>query len=350
MKKIILLLLATCVFNTIKAQLTITDSLSTLQITNLLQGLGVTISNLTVNCPARAMGEFSGTSEMAITQGLVLSTGRVDLIASPNNSSSTSHSYNNPGDAQLGSLTSTSTYDACILEFDCLPIGDTLLFNFSFGSEEYMEFASSGYNDVFGIFVSGPGISGTINAAALPNGTAVTINNVNANVNSNYYYDNGDGTGSGTAPDGAYVQYDGFTTNLTAFAVVIPGSVYHFKVGVADSGDGVYDSGIFLEAFSFKSLTGTTTQISDVTNSHNLMMFPNPASKSVQINYELKAESAVFINIYDVTGKLVENQIIADQPIGMSNQTIDLENLNAGFYTLSLQTNSGITTLKLIVE
>lgn len=354
MKKSILLLLAVFVFNTTKAQLTITDSLSNLQITNLLQGLGVTISNLIVNCPAQGMGEFSGTSEMAITQGLVLSTGLVDLIASPNNTSNASHSYSNPGDAQLNSLASpTVTYDACILEFDCLPIGDTLLFNFSFGSEEYMEYVSTtpgGINDVFGIFVSGPGINDTINAAALPNGTAVSIFNVNANSNSTYYYDNGDGNGSGTAPDGAYIQYDGFTTNLTAFAVVIPNSTYHFKIGIADGGDGIFDSGVFLEAFSFKSLLGTSTEIKDITNSNNLILFPNPTSKTVQINYELKVLSDVFINIYDITGKLVRSQKEADQVMGKQNQTIYLENLIAGFYTVSLQTNSGIITSKLIVK
>ncbi|MCX6296732.1 MAG: hypothetical protein NTX97_11835, partial [Bacteroidetes bacterium] len=48
-----------------KAQLAINDSLSTSDIATLLQGLGVTISGLTVNCHSGAIGEFNGTSEMS---------------------------------------------------------------------------------------------------------------------------------------------------------------------------------------------------------------------------------------------------------------------------------------------
>ena len=45
-----------------QAQLTITDSLTIGSITTLLEGIGVTVSNVTVNCPERAMGHFVGTS------------------------------------------------------------------------------------------------------------------------------------------------------------------------------------------------------------------------------------------------------------------------------------------------
>jgi hypothetical protein len=43
-----------------------------------------------------------------------------------------------------------------ILEFDFVPLADTLKFRYAFGSEEYMEFANSSFNDVFGFFISGP--------------------------------------------------------------------------------------------------------------------------------------------------------------------------------------------------
>jgi len=52
------------------------------------------------------------------------------------------------------------TFDASILEFDFIPQSDTLKFNYIFGSEEYPEYVNSGYNDVFGFFISGPGIAG----------------------------------------------------------------------------------------------------------------------------------------------------------------------------------------------
>ena len=136
--------------------------------------------------------------------------------------------------------------DACVLEFDCIPMGDTLLFNFSFGSEEYPEFVGSAFNDIFAIYLTGPGFPTPTNVAALPDATPVAINNVNAGLNEAYFIDN-------QAPAGSFVSYDGFTTNLTAFAVVSPDDVYHFKVAIADVADGVFDSGVFLEAFSFRS-------------------------------------------------------------------------------------------------
>ena len=82
--------------------------------------------------------------------------------------------------------------------------------------------------------------------------TPVTINNVNDVVNSAYYVDNE----WFTAPqntDPTVIQFDGFTTPLTAVAAVNCGDTYHIKLVVADAVDGAYDSGIFLDAGSFVS-------------------------------------------------------------------------------------------------
>ena len=347
MKKIKLLIVPFLISSGLKAQLTITDSLNNLQIANLLEGIGVTITNLTVNCPSTAIGQFTGTSEMSITNGVVLSTGFVDLIASPNNSSSTSHNHSNPGDSLLDSISSPAiTYDACIVEFDCLPTGDTLEFRFSFGSEEYMEYVSStpfGINDAFGVFLSGPGISGTQNIATLPNGVPVSIFNVNANSNTTYYYDN-------ESPAGSFIQYDGFTSNLRGFAVVNPNLSYHVKVGIADGGDHIYDSGVFIEAFSFKSLNGISTSTHEISNTSSLVLYPNPTSATVHVSYTLKQQSAVYIGIYDVTGKLIKRLFEGIEAAGEQKLIADLEDLPSGFYTISVKTNDGSSTSKLLVK
>ena len=49
------------------------------------------------------------------------------------------------------------------------------------------------------------------------------------------------------------IQFDGFTTPLTATAAVNCGDTYHIKLVVADVNDDVWDSGVFLEAGSFFS-------------------------------------------------------------------------------------------------
>jgi hypothetical protein len=43
------------------------------------------------------------------------------------------------------------------------------------------------------------------------------------------------------------------TVDLAATAVVVPDNIYHFKAVVADATDGIYDSAVFLQAFSFRS-------------------------------------------------------------------------------------------------
>ena len=271
-----------------RAQLTITDSLSVGSLTSLLQGLNITISNLTVNCAGSAFGEFNGVSEIPITHGLVMTSGGADLVAGPNMSSSHTATPGTPGDVDLEALIGggTTTHDACVLEFDCTPLGDTLLFNFSFGSEEYLEFVGSSFNDVFAIWLTGPGFPIPTNVAAIPGGTPVSINNVNATTNPAYYVNN-------ETPPGMHCALDGFTQNLTAFAVVTPGATYHFKVAVADVSDGIFDSAVLLEAFSFRSVMSVSTGIA-ATDPNTIAL--NEADGSLQISFAGEASEGRIID------------------------------------------------------
>lgn len=334
MKKYLLILSSVLAFTASKAQLTITDSLTLAQITTLLEGTGVTVSSLTVNCPATSLAEFSGTSEMAITHGIALSTGFADSMGDANVNPSTSGMFGTPGDPDLDALSMAQTWDACVLEFDCVPTGDTLLFNFSFGSEEYPEFVGSSFNDVFAILLSGPGISGTINAAALPGGTPVAINNVNASMNPTYYYDN-------EFPAGMYVSFDGFTNNLTAFAEVIPSSTYHFKVAIADASDAAYDSGVFLEAFSFRSVSAMTTGVNEL--SENVFnVFPNPSNGEFSINDKDGKFLGSELRIVNMLGQEVYKEMITAKEIHF-----DLGVLPAGVYQAGIYTGNKIYQARL---
>jgi gliding motility-associated-like protein len=118
-----------------------------------------------------------------------------------------------------------------------------------------MEWVNSSFNDVFGFFLSGPGINGSfsnnaINIATIP-GTdlPISIDNVNTGANAEYYVDN-EAIGS----DPAQIQMDGFTVVLTAQAGNLQcGETYHIKIAVSDAGDSILDSVVFLEAGSFES-------------------------------------------------------------------------------------------------
>lgn len=323
MKKYLLILsIAFSISTVTKAQLTITDSLSTADVANLLTGFGVNISNLVINCDPIAMGEFSGVSEIPITQGLLLTTGFASLLADSNYNQQSTGVLQLPGDPDLDFMIQSITYDACALEFDCVPQGDTLLFNFVFGSEEYPEFVGT-FNDAFAILLSGPGINGVQNVAQLPNGDIVSINNVNANTNSAYFYDN-------CNPYGVYTAYDGFTQNLEVFAVTIPDSTYHFKVVIADNNDNAFDSGVLLEAFSFRSATNMVTGINNQ-NNQQIKVYPNPSNGLFTIKDFGFAGKTQQITVTDITGRFVEN-ISMTSPM----QVIDLSHLYNGIYQLSI--------------
>src|SRR5690606_16446232 len=72
----------------------------------------------------------------------------------------------NGGDPDLTVLINGPTFDKCIVEFDFVTTGDSVRFDYVFGSEEYLNYTCSYFNDVFGFFLSGPGIAGPFTGGA----------------------------------------------------------------------------------------------------------------------------------------------------------------------------------------
>jgi gliding motility-associated-like protein len=231
-------------------QLQVTPGGTPASIVNGLIGGGMTVSNISMNCPTTAYGTFANgnATNIGINNGILLTTGSATMAIGPNNSVSQGQCNNtSASDPQLIAIEPQATYDLCVLEFDIIPQCSQLTVRFVFGSEEYPEFVNASFNDAFGFFISGPGPApgctpgfyNNTNVATLPNNTTpVSIDNVNAGNNAAYYVDN---TG------GATIQYDGFTTVLTRTINVCPCQTYHWKFAIADAGDCIYDSGVFLE-------------------------------------------------------------------------------------------------------
>ncbi len=241
---------------------------------NVLVGTGVTVSNVKFNgslgnIASNQIGSFSTgitPTNLGLISGLILSSGGVSGAIGPNNLGSTTTPFTGPAitDLQLQALVPSYTVnDAAVLEFDFTPVSDTIKFRYVFASEEYPEFVCSSFNDVFGFFISGLNPTGpnyvNKNIALIP-GTIfpVTINSLNSGSPGGGYPATGCSSLAYSAfyvgnTSGATIQYDGFTTILTAWALVIPCTSYHMKLAVADCGDNAYDSGVFLEANSFSS-------------------------------------------------------------------------------------------------
>ena len=221
-------------------------------------------------------------------------------------------------------LNSPLTLNASILEFDFISQGDSIFFNYSFGSEEYLEYVNAGFNDVFGLFISGPGIVGIKNIATLDNGSIVSIDNVNNFSNNNYFIDNGDGLTSPFNSNSSYIQYDGFTISLEAKSEVTPGAIYHLTFAIADVSDGILDSGIFLEAQSLKS------NITNKIKNNNLEISkiginPNPSSNF--ISFKIPNNKEIKVTISNVNGINIKSNLLLK-----NNESIDINFLDNGIY------------------
>jgi len=236
-----------------------TTDLNTTTDTNLvntLLGPGITsVSNVTYTGDNRAAGTFAGgTGIIGFESGIILSSGRIGDVVGPNSSDSMTWSFGTPGDDDLDSLIDqgippSTTFDAAVLEFDFVTPGDEVTFRYVFTSEEYNEYANTAFNNVFGFFING------VNYALLPDEvTPVSINNVNGgnpfgtNAQNPDFYINNDVSDGGGAIN---IEADGLTVVLTLTAPVIPNETNHIKLGIADAGDSILDSWVFIEEGSF---------------------------------------------------------------------------------------------------
>ncbi len=252
------------------SQIVVTQESNATILAQRLVGEGIIISNATYTGSHSAAGIFfNSNTNLLIDSGIVLGTG--DVLEIPGGAfTNASSSLGVPGDVDLASLIHGHlTRDASILEFDFIPLGDTIRFRYVFASEEYNEYVCTKFNDVFGFFISGPGFPTPKNIALVP-GTSipVAINSVNSGVPGSVggVLDTCLNMGAGSP----FTQYfidntssieitcDGLTTVLTATALVTPCQTYHLKLAIADADDSNFDSDVFLEA---KSLSASAITI-----------------------------------------------------------------------------------------
>jgi gliding motility-associated-like protein len=230
------------------------------------------VSGMTVSGFPNQIGVFSqGGASVGIESGIILSTGNVNDAVGPNTLTNTTTGYGTQfNDPDLVALSGgLGIYDPVSIEFDFTPSLNRVSFRYVFASEEYCEFADSPFNDVFGFFLSGPGINGPYsnnaeNIATLPGtNTYVGIATVNHFNNSQYYRNNipaGVSPGCNNSPGlfTTFLEYDGLTTVLTAEAEVIPCETYRIKIILADKAEDTYDSAVFLGMSSFDAGSGVT--------------------------------------------------------------------------------------------
>jgi len=250
-------------------------------IDNILLGGGVVASNHSYQGDSMQIGFFNSiNTNLGLDSGLVMATGDIDLL-DPNFTGFGANPPNTVTDPDLLAVANSvppligqtfvvsSINDVAILEFDFIPTSDTVKFRYVFGSQEYFGFENSQYNDVFGFFLSGPGITGpyssppthpngSINLAIVPGSNPplpITISSIHNGgvggiftpMNDQYFVDNS---------LLAFINdADGYTTVFTAVSEVQCGQSYHIRLAIADGSDQGLSSYVWLEAGSFSSPT-----------------------------------------------------------------------------------------------
>lgn len=228
------------------------------------------VSNITMFGGGNQVGKFfSGATSIGFNSGIMLATGDIGVAPGPNDQDGAGGGGNGSTDTDLTTIATGPMFDVSTIEFDFTPTQSVLTFEYVFASEEYCEYVNTQFNDVFGFFISGPGINGVKNLATIGNSVPITINTINHITNSALYVHNTppgedrdncqDGGISGGLPPATpslsqatqQCEFDGFTRRMTATIQVVPCSTYHIKLAIADVGDGLFDSAVFLRAGSF---------------------------------------------------------------------------------------------------
>lgn len=262
-KNIFIILFLFVAFQTAEAQyITVDDNQSVEDLVQnvLINSSCANVSNITVSGWAFTNGNSYGyfnrsSSTFPFQDGVIISNGRASSAVGPNTSLLSEGPTNWGGDIDLQqAINENNTVNATIIEFDFLPFANKISFDYIFSSEQYLSNPSSNqcnYSDGFAFLLKEVGSQDQYTNLAVVPGTAIPVKIPTVR-------------GSGTiCPPANEIYFDAFngsehptnfngqTKILKAQSLVTPGVLYHIKLVIADQGNNLYDSAIFLGGGSF---------------------------------------------------------------------------------------------------
>lgn len=231
-------------------------------------GRGVQISNVSFTGNKLSIGQFADkTKAIGIGKGIVLTTGLAKYAEGPNDVENSDFNSNGLDDSDLNELVKlpidpTVTTNIAILEFDFLPLSDSIRFRAVYGSEEYNSNTGNSnlnWDDPFAVFLSEANSTIKKNIATFVgiNGNEyVSIRNIhNGKEKSWGVPPNGPGVNENlfvfNPKFGPNMQYNGYTKVLSFKEKVNTCNKYHLKIAIADSKSEIFDSGVFIEQADF---------------------------------------------------------------------------------------------------
>ena len=216
---------------------------------------------------SNGIGYFSGNGlTFPFTEGILLTTGDASQAGGPESGTQSFGNSDWPGDQDLanaipgldfGTNPNSGSFNATYIQFDFVPLANTIGFNFIFASEEYGTYQCQ-YTDAFAFLLTDNETNQTTNLALVP-GTAdpISVLSVRDNthnsgcesVNEEFfaaYYGM-----TGLPENDSPIDFRGHTVSISAESVVVPNRSYTIKLVIADAQDNLWDAAVFLEAGSF---------------------------------------------------------------------------------------------------
>jgi hypothetical protein len=111
---------------------------------------------------------------------------------------------------------------------------------------------------------------------------------------------------------------------------------------------GTHGRGVFRNE-NFFTVGEEEHSISDNSNSLNLNIYPNPASQSVNLEFNLQDNSDVRINIYNLSGKLVYSETRNNTGKGSHRAVLNTNTLTTGTYIIEIRAGRSTSSSRMVI-
>ena len=124
------------------------------------------------------------------------------------------------------------------------------------------------------------------------------------------------------------------------------GVIYYWRVRSEIAGL----TNLWSETWSFSvNVNGLGKEVA-VSNDVLVKVYPNPAHEQVNVNLNMVRTELVEINVFDITGNLVQNSFTGMVPRGESNHQINRTGWSNGIYLIQVKSGTSVQTVRVILN
>ena len=123
-----------------------------------------------------------------------------------------------------------------------------------------------------------------------------------------------------------------------------PGISNNAVVYIATYGRGIYKCEDFVQNDGESIIENATTA-----SSLEMSIYPNPVVSEATINFNVEETAAVSYQIYDLSGRMVQNATLGNYGQGSHSVNFNVNGLTTGSYIVKVQAGSATKTTKILV-